>query len=93
MALLDRQTCPHEDRSAGGTAMRAPVTRSLTRDFLTWVARAPRSHRDVLDTWQTSCPRLSIWEDALDDGLVVTERLDGQTRVALTACGRAALDA
>jgi hypothetical protein len=40
-----------------------------------------------MDAWQSSCPRLSIWEDALADGLVRFER----GLVALTDTGRATL--
>ncbi len=73
-----------------------PSLRPLTRDFLVWLASAPRTHAEVMATWQTSCPRLSIWEDALDEGLVRSERADGnptgQVIVTLTARGRALLD-
>lgn len=74
---------------------RAQVVRSLTRDFLAWIADGPRMYADVLATWPSSCPRLSIWEDALDDGLVAAERSDGAgggVIVRLTARGRAVLD-
>ena len=70
--------------------------RALTLDFLAWVAAAPRCYADVLDTWRTSCPRLSIWEDALDDGLVRVTRNDdtpGGVIVVLTPQGRATLAA
>ena len=67
----------------------------LTRDFLTWLAGAPRTHAEVMAVWQTSCPRLSIWEDALDEGLVRAEHGDGaatsQVIVTVTARGRAVL--
>ena len=42
----------------------------LTLQMLEWIARAPRTREDVLEAWRTSCPRLSIWEDACIDGLV-----------------------
>ena len=42
----------------------------LTIQMLEWIARAPRTREDVLAAWRTSCPRLSIWEDACIDGLV-----------------------
>ena len=42
----------------------------LTIQMLEWIARAPRTREDVLAAWRTSCPRLSIWEDAYIDGLV-----------------------
>jgi hypothetical protein len=62
---------------------------ALTLQFLEWAAEAPRSHAEVMETWRSSCPRLSIWEDALQDGLV---RYDGaRRRVELTPRGLAAL--
>ena len=43
---------------------------SLVLDLLEWIGAAPRLYPDVMDAWRTSCPRLTIWEDALDAGLV-----------------------
>src|SRR5687767_5923231 len=43
---------------------------ALTRDFLIWLEDAPRTYADAMEVWRTSCPRFSIWEDALADGLV-----------------------
>ena len=43
---------------------------SLTLDFLTWLGPAPRPYAEVMEAWRTSCPRLTIWEDAVDGGLV-----------------------
>ena len=61
----------------------------LTLQFLSWVADRPRTRADVMEAWR-SCPRTSVWEDCLVDGLV---RLDnGQRTVSLTARGRAILD-
>lgn len=42
----------------------------LTLQFLTWLEESPRSYGEAMDAWRTSCPRLSIWEDALRDGLI-----------------------
>jgi hypothetical protein len=42
----------------------------LLRDLVLWISREPRHYRDVMDAWKTSCPRLTIWEDAIDCGLV-----------------------
>jgi len=68
----------------------------LTRDFLAWLASGPRTYVKVMEAWQTSCPRLSIWEDALDAGLVASVRDNGdqagQVIVTLTVRGRAVLD-
>jgi len=46
-----------------------------------------------MDAWRTSCPRLSVWEDALADGLVEVRREGaGDTLVALTRTGTSVLD-
>jgi len=61
--------------------------------FLTWVADRARSYAEAMDAWRTSCPRLSVWEDATLDGLVrLDSDADGRTVVKLTARGRAILD-
>jgi hypothetical protein len=41
----------------------------------------------VLDAWRTSCPRLSVWEDACADGLLDHDP-DGDRIVRLSARGR-----
>ncbi len=62
---------------------------ALTLQFLEWVAAGRRNHADLMETWRSSCPRLSIWEDAVLDGLV---RYDCVSRVIeLTPSGRAVL--
>ncbi|MCS3926685.1 hypothetical protein M2175_001716 [Bradyrhizobium elkanii] len=38
----------------------------LVLDFVEWIAREPRAYAEVIATWKTSCPRLTIWEDAAD---------------------------
>ena len=49
----------------------------LVLDFVEWVAREPRLYADVIGTWKTSCPRLTIWEDAADRGYVARESIAG----------------
>ena len=65
---------------------------ALTQQFLTWVAEAPRSYADA-EAWRRSCPHLSIWEDAISDGLVRFEpdKTMQQGRLVVTARGRALL--
>jgi hypothetical protein len=43
---------------------------ALTLQMLQWIAEGRHSYADVLDVWKSTCPRLSIWEDACADGLV-----------------------
>src|SRR6185436_14035472 len=65
----------------------------LTIQFLDWIAEAPRTYAEVMDAWRTSCPRLSIWEDAVIDDLVrLGEGSGRQRRVVLTDRGRSLLD-
>jgi hypothetical protein len=59
--------------------------------FLTWVVDRPRTYRQTMDAWRTSCPRLSVWEDAILDELIRVGN-DKDRAVSLTARGRAALE-
>lgn len=45
----------------------------LILDLVEWVARQPRPYSQVMEAWRTSCPRLPVWEDAVDRGLVVRQ--------------------
>jgi hypothetical protein len=61
----------------------------LVLDLVEWVARVPRSYAEVFDTWRTSCPRLPVWEEACDRGLVARESAPGRgVLVRVTASGR-----
>jgi len=61
----------------------------LILDFLEWLAPAPRPYSEVMEAWRTSCPRLTVWEDATDQGLVERKRTDGRELfVELTPRGR-----
>jgi hypothetical protein len=60
----------------------------LVLDLVEWIAREPRLYAEVIETWRTSCPRLTIWEDAVDRGYVVREAKPGAcVRVAVTEGG------
>ena len=70
-----------------------PAAYALTQQFLAWVEEAPRSYADA-EAWRRSCPHLSIWEDAISDGLVRIESGSGmqESLLTLTPRGRALLD-
>ncbi len=76
----------------GATPVNAPM-----RELLAWVARCPRTYGEAMEAWRSSCPRYSVWEDALDADLVRIERADGtrigEARVTLTPGGQAVLNA
>lgn len=66
--------------------------KALVLDLVEWIASRPRPYSEVMDAWRTSCPRLPIWEDAVDMGFVVCRRGDGPgTVVEVTAAGQAFL--
>jgi hypothetical protein len=43
---------------------------SLMLDLLEWLGRKDRTYQETMEAWRTSCPRLPVWEDANDRGLV-----------------------
>lgn len=65
---------------------------SLILDLLEWVASGERGYEEVMDAWRTSCPRLPVWEDANDRGLVTREYVNGRDIVRITSSGVALLE-
>lgn len=66
----------------------------LVLDLVQWIAREPRTYAEVIDAWKTSCPRLTVWEDAVDLGYVTRRSVGARgTIVVVTNAGRALLDA
>jgi hypothetical protein len=64
----------------------------LVRDLVAWVAAEPRPYREVIEAWRTSCPRLTVWEDAVDGGFVALgPGAAGELQVSATPRGRALL--
>jgi hypothetical protein len=53
------------------------IVEPLILDLVEWVAKEPRAYAEVMDAWRTSCPRLTVWEDAVDRGLVRQEARPG----------------
>jgi hypothetical protein len=66
----------------------------ILRQFLLWVAAKERTYGETMDAWRTSCPRLSVWEDATADGLVemADGACQGERGVRLTSRGAALLE-
>lgn len=61
----------------------------LILDLVEWVAQKPRPLNEVMEAWRTSCPRLPVWEDAVDRGFVTREAADGKGRiVCVSEAGR-----
>lgn len=56
---------------------------SPTLQLLEWIAERERTYAQTMEAWKSSCPRLTVWEDAIADGLVRVRR----GTVLLTAAG------
>jgi CTP-dependent riboflavin kinase len=65
----------------------AETTDALVLDLVEWIGREPRLYSEVIETWRTSCPRLTIWEDAVDRGYVARQAAARGVRVAITESG------
>jgi hypothetical protein len=64
---------------------------ALLCDMLAWLARDARPYSEVMEAWRTSCPRLPVWEDAIERRLVEHARIRGIAFVRITPAGRAFL--
>lgn len=64
---------------------------ALIIDLLLWLDMRERTYDETMSAWRTSCPRLPVWEDANERGLVVTDFEDGRSRVRVTPSGLALL--
>jgi len=68
------------------------VVDALILDLLEWLATRERSYEEVMEAWRTPCPKLPVWEDANDLGLVTREDINGRCIVGISPSGRAVLD-
>jgi hypothetical protein len=64
---------------------------ALILDLLDFVSVGERDYLEVMDAWRTSCPRLPVWEEANDRGLVTRAISEGRAIVQITPSGRALL--
>ncbi len=72
----------------------AETINALVLDLVEWIARAPRPYSEVIETWRTSCPRLTIWEDAVEAGYVTRQnRVGAGPLVTVTGDGERLLRA
>ena len=42
----------------------------LVMDLVQFVSNVPRPYYEVIDVWRTSCPRLTVCEDAIERGFI-----------------------
>jgi len=64
---------------------------ALIVDLLEFVAGKERKYDEVIEAWHTSCPRLPVWEEANERGLITRARTNGHAVVLITAAGAALL--
>jgi hypothetical protein len=51
--------------------------------------KEPRPYAEAIEVWRTSCPRLTVWEDAFERGYVARVSLpDRGAMVMTTALGQ-----
>jgi hypothetical protein len=69
----------------------ADTVEALVVDLLDWLMVRDRTYEEVMDAWRTSCPRLPVWEDANDRGLIKREEVNGNSVIRVTPAGIALL--
>jgi hypothetical protein len=64
---------------------------ALTRQLLDWIGQQPRNYVETMEAWRTSCPRLTVWEDAMSAGLIqrIPAPSMADAAVRVTESGRA----
>lgn len=62
-------------------------------EFLSWISSRRRTYAETMNAWQSTCPRHTIWEDAIIDGYIQVNRNESlrDPEVSLTVNGRALL--
>ena len=80
------------ETTSWGKPMADAVVEALIFELLQWLAKRERSYEEVMDAWRTSCPRLPVWEEANDRGLIMREDVNGRCIVRITSSGLALLE-
>jgi len=71
------------------------ASNAVMLQFLAWLSARPRTYGETMEAWRSSCPRYTVWEDALAEGLIQVDGGDivRHAVVSLTPRGRVILDA
>jgi hypothetical protein len=64
---------------------------NLILNLLDWISQRPRTYDETISAWRTSCPRLPVWEEANDRGLLEIAETGTGKIVRLTSAGSAYL--
>jgi hypothetical protein len=88
--------CPHNElywrENEEEKFVSNPIVEALILDLLQWLTNGERTYEEVMDAWRTSCPRLPVWEDAKDRGLIASEHVNGREVIRASSLGLALLD-
>ncbi len=69
------------------------IVESLIGDLLEWIGSNARPYGEVQEAWRTSCPRLPVWEDAVDARYLDSWRDSNGVRVvAVSPLGKSFLE-
>ena len=60
---------------------------NLILDLIEWVTWKEHTYQETFDAWRTSCPRLTVWEDANERKLIESQTIAGRTLVRPTIAG------
>jgi hypothetical protein len=63
------------------------IVDSLILDLLEWIVWKEHTYEETIDAWRTSCPRLTVWEDANDRGLLESSVVNGRIVMRPTVAG------
>jgi len=74
-----------------GTTVSDTVVEALIVDLLLWLEARERTYDEAIGAWRTSCPRLTVWEDANERGLIAIEEKNERRMVRTSAAGRTLL--
>lgn len=66
---------------------------ALITDLLIWLGPHERPYDEVMAAWRTSCPRLPVWEEVSERGLIARSHNGVKSLVTITTLGRAYLEA
>ena len=69
-----------------------PMPSLLMVEFLKWVSSGPRTYDETMAAWRSTCPRLTIWEDAVAECFVEILSRPDRSEVCLTPRGAAVID-
>ena len=68
------------------------TVQNLILDLVEWLERSERTYEETMEAWRTSCPRLPVWEDASERGLVERVVANGCVMVRATSEGLGLLE-